>query len=66
MEYASLDAQPLQIASNRHANVTVNASVILYLVERDETYVLPRAGSPTKTMAMRPEWNRRPDMVLYN
>jgi hypothetical protein len=29
-------------------------------------YVFPRAGNPTSTMAILPEWNSRPDIVLYN
>ena len=33
---------------------------------RQLTYVFPRAGSPTVTIAILPEWNRRPDSVLYS
>lgn len=29
-------------------------------------YVLPRAGRPTITIAIRPEWNSLPDIVLYS
>lgn len=31
-----------------------------------QTHVLPLAGKPTVAMAIRPEWNRRPDSVLYS
>lgn len=30
------------------------------------TYVFPRAGKPTVAIAILPEWNRRPDSVLYS
>lgn len=30
------------------------------------TYVFPRAGNPTVAIAILPEWNRRPDSVLYS
>jgi hypothetical protein len=29
-------------------------------------YVFPRAGRPTITIAILPEWNNLPDMVLYS
>lgn len=31
-----------------------------------QTYVFPLAGKPTVAIAIRPEWNRRPDSVLYS
>ena len=32
----------------------------------EQAYVLPRAGGPTSTITILPEWNSLPDMVLYN
>lgn len=44
----------------------VSMPVRTSLGSRGSTYVLPRAGGPTSTMAILPEWKSLPDMVLYN
>ena len=72
MEDTRLDSQPLEIASHGDADVPVYSVRFTEVgVEDDkeeekspDAYVLPRAGGPTMTMAIRPEWKSRPDMVL--
>lgn len=44
--------------------VSATSSHIRIHILGTDTHVLPRAGRPTITIAIRPEWNSRPDMVL--
>lgn len=61
---------PLEISAKGYRNVAVHR---LSPYSRDThglwkllTHVFPRAGGPTSTITILPEWKSRPDIVLYN
>ncbi len=59
---------PLQVARHGHRDVSGAWSEISEgageIGWRRNAYVFPRAGRPTITIAIRPEWKSLPDMVL--